>query len=339
MKRIHLATWMAAIGLVLAVFAGAEASSTRTSSTAGVSSSVNLGVGVFHGRSHSTPCQKTARNAKTACRNDVRDDYYTQLGNCLNFGESDDREECMDEAAEIKFEELALCRDRFEARMDLCEDLDEDRYDPDIDPADFLTPAEIAANPNPWFPLVPGNTWIYENEDETITVVVTGDTIEIDGIECIVVNDVVTEDGEVIEDTDDFYTQDLNGNLWYMGEVAKNFEDGRLTDLDGSWIHGEDFAKAGVLLYVVPPPGQVYRQEFLLREAEDVAEVISITANESSEFVDCDNDCLQTLEYSPLEPDAAEYKYYVYGIGLILEVDPETGDRTELVDFSNVPVN
>ena len=68
-----------------------------------------------------------------------------------------------------------------------------------------------------------------------------------------------TQDGEDIEDTFDWYTQDIDGNIWYMGEISKNFEDGRLTDIEGSWISGEDYAKPGILIPADPYPGQIYR--------------------------------------------------------------------------------
>ena len=46
---------------------------------------------------------------------------------------------------------------------------------------------------------------------------------------------------------------------------------------------------------------------------------------------------LQTYDFTPLDSEAQEHKFYVPGIGLIVEVDLTTGDRVELIEFSNTP--
>jgi len=122
-----------------------------------------------------------------------------------------------------------------------------------------------------------------------------------------------------------------------MGEIAKNYEDGRLTDLDGSWEAGVDSAKAGILFRGNPIVGETLRQEFLLGEAEDIGETLSVTANEESgedAGVVCQDNCLQVLEYTPLKGDALEEKFYYPGIGMIVEVDLIEGDRVELIEYS-----
>ena len=103
--------------------------------------------------------------------------------------------------------------------------------------------------------------------------------------------------------------------------------------IDGSFKVGRDGAKGGILVLANPAVGDAYRQEVALGDAEDAVEVLSLAGDETSEFVDCENSCLVTRDFTPLEPEAEENKYYLPGIGLILEVDDE-GNRTELVDFS-----
>jgi len=200
---------------------------------------------------------------------------------------------------------------------------------------------------------------VYEAEDELIVVEVLEDTKMIDGVLCAVVRDTVTEipedegddesslqeegeedeeAGDLIEDTLDWYAQDVDGNIWYFGEIAQNFEDGELTDLDGSWIAGEDGARAGILIMAMPTVNSVYRQEFLLTEAEDMALVISVDAMpdlSEDNPGDCSLGCLQTEEWTPIEPDSLEYKFYQPGVGLIQEVDPEADETLELVEYSN----
>jgi hypothetical protein len=150
------------------------------------------------------------------------------------------------------------------------------------------------------------------------------------------------EEGVVVEVTDDWYAQDIDGNVWYCGEISENYEafDGDLTtgpelvDIDGSWKAGRDGAEPGILLPFAPEPGQVIRQEFAQGDAEDVIEVLAIDATEMAPGGVCDGSCLLTRDFTPLEPDAEENKYYVPGLGLIVEVDVESGDRVELVEFT-----
>lgn len=332
--RYWIAVALATI-LGLVTLAGAG---TRSNAAARRSGSHDHSGQAAHGDDESsdvpTPCMKTAKLARKACKDDVRDNYFTQLGSCLNLGDSAEAADCQTEARDIWIEDSDLCGERFGARLDVCDRLDEERYDPEIDPEAFLSPEETAADPNPFFPLVPGNTWVFESEEEMITVTVTDVAREILGVACIEVRDTVVRrgSGEPIEDTLDWYAQDVDGNLWYFGEIAQNFEDGVVRNLDGSWIAGEDYAKPGIVFPAGPFAGQAYRQEFLLREAEDVAEVLSVAADESVEVADCAGNCLQTLEYTPLEPGVFAQKFYVPGLGPILEV--ENGDRTELVSFT-----
>lgn len=278
-------------------------------------------------------CTLSGEAARFACLNEAEDDRWIAVGNCMNSTDPF----CIFLGEEEYEEELQLCTEQFEARLEICESLGEAKYDPVPDPMNFVDPAEIGegVDPNPYFPLVPGTVWVYEGQDETITVTVMEDTKEILGVTCAVVRDVVEEDGEVIEDTFDWYAQDVDGNVWYFGEIARNFEDGELVDIEGSWEAGVDGAKIGILMPSQPQVGSVYRQEFALGDAEDMGEVISLTESESTPAASCDGDCLQTRDFTPLEPDGQENKYYAPGVGLILEVDTESGERAaELVQMT-----
>ncbi len=174
----------------------------------------------------------------------------------------------------------------------------------------------------------------------------------IDGVTCIVVNDVVAEDGELIEDTDDWFAQHVDGTVHYCGEIARDFEtfDGddpeepELVSIDGSFKAGRDGDKSGILFPGTPTVGDTYRQEWSASNAEDVATVISTSYGfgndpDLDEFAPedlvellCDDDCVVTADFTPIEPDVLEYKYYAAGIGLFLEVKPEDGEVAQLVD-------
>jgi len=281
-------------------------------------------------------CSQTTEAAFKACRNDVRDDFWEAKGICINISDEAERSECYMTARLERRENSALCHEQREARDEVCEAIGEARFDPIINPADFVDPLTIGDTtaPNSYMPLVPGLTRIYESEDETITVIVTDETIEIMGVTCLMVSDIVEEDGVLIEDTVDWFAQDIYGNVWYFGEIAKNYENGLLKDLDGSWKAGEDGAKAGIVMEAFPQIGDVYRQEWALAEAEDMGEVLSTTATESAPAASCNGDCLLTRDFTPLEPDVNENKFFAPGIGVIVAFDVEEPEvREELVEY------
>ncbi|MGB5748300.1 MAG: hypothetical protein WBM69_15050, partial [Desulfobacterales bacterium] len=248
-------------------------------------------------------CSKTAMAAYKAGENEVRDDYWIAVGNCNNLSDAGDRAECLEYAKAEYKEGKELTRDQREARLEICEDLGEAPYDPQLDPENYIDPADITVHTaNHYFPLVPGTKWIYLAKDsdgevlEQITVIVKDEIKTIEYPEdsgkffkCTVVNDVVEEydDGEftVIEDTDDWYIQHkVTGDVLYMGEIARDFEldlDGKaeLVEIEGSWKAGKDSAKPGILMWGNPDPENeghnLYRQEFALGNAEDMGGVIS----------------------------------------------------------------
>ena len=149
---------------------------------------------------------------------------------------------------------------------------------------------------NQYFPLTPGTIKAYEAEintpeggentdpTESNQIFVTNDTREILGVEATVVRDVAWNEGVLVEDTFDWYAQDTAGNVWYLGELATNYEydnKGNFigTNNDGSWEAGVDGALPGYAIEANPQVGDNYFQEFAPGIAEDEGQVISI--NES----------------------------------------------------------
>lgn len=107
------------------------------------------------GKHQSRSCSKIANTTLKACRNDIKDDFWISVGNCLNTDDREETRDCIRDARTVLREEHELCRDQRHARFDICNSIGEQPYVPEIDPANFLTPEEAAANPNPLFPL----TW------------------------------------------------------------------------------------------------------------------------------------------------------------------------------------
>ena len=240
--------------------------------------------------------------------------------------------ECLDEAFGEFADGLEELAEVTAGRTELCALTGGGIYDPDLDEDDFVEGVY-----HQYLPYTVGSEWIYQKMTdeglEEITVTVLPGTKEIDEIDCIIVQDVVTLDGELVEDTLDWYAQHEDGTVWYMGEIAKNYEDGELVDLDGSWIAGEDGGQPGVVMMATPVVGTTYRQELLLLEAEDAGTVLSVSESVDVAFGSF-TDCLQTLDFTPLEPGHLEHKYYAPGVGLVLEVDPESGERLELISYT-----
>ncbi|MCA9572249.1 MAG: hypothetical protein KC656_30630 [Myxococcales bacterium] len=187
-------------------------------------------------------------------------------------------------------------------------------YAPEVDPAKFGPTVD-----NPFFPLVPGTVFHYteETEDgvETITTTVTADTRVVAGVTCVVVHDVAEEDGEVAEDTFDWYAQDDQGNVWYFGEDTTAY-DGDESTKAGSWEAGVDGAQPGILMPGDPQVGQRYRQEYYAGEAEDMGEVLALDAAATVPHGTYEG-CLRTRDWTPLEPDKVEEKVYCRGVGLV----------------------
>ena len=213
-------------------------------------------------------------------------------------------------------------------RGDTPVDLDPERFTADVD--------------HPYFPLRPGTRWTYrevDGEGTTLEVVViaTGVTRRIaNGVDARVVRDTVRQDGEVVEDTFDWYAQDDEGNVWYLGEDTAELEDGEITSREGSFEAGVDGAEPGIAMPAEPAPGQRYRQEHLEGEAEDEGAVLS-----ADELVEAPvgryEHAVLTRDTNPLEPGVSEYKLYARDVGLVLTLDGSGGSgREELVSVDEV---
>jgi hypothetical protein len=202
-----------------------------------------------------------------------------------------------------------------------------------LDPADFTGPID-----NPYWPMRVGSTWFYRETDtrgsrQRVRVHVTERTKRILGIAAVVVHDVVREGGRLVENTWDWYAQDSCGNVWYLGEDTKEYEDGVVVSTEGSWEGGVNGAQPGVIVPADPQVGMTFRQESLPGEAEDRAEVLSLDEQAevpAGHFVDV----VLTKEFTPVSPDTLEYKLYAPGVGVVLALGVSGGsDREELVRY------
>jgi hypothetical protein len=194
---------------------------------------------------------------------------------------------------------------------------------PAVNPKDFVDKID-----NPFLPFRPGTTFIYEGlkgtDPQRNEVKVTHETKKILGVDCVVVNDRVTQKGELVEATLDWYAQDKKGNVWYFGEDAKEYQNGKVISTEGSWEAGVNGAQPGIVMEADPKAGDKYRQEFAKGVAEDSAKVLAVIKGRY----------LATEESTALAPDDVEHKYYVAGVGFVAGVKI-TGEfeRSELVSI------
>jgi hypothetical protein len=201
---------------------------------------------------------------------------------------------------------------------------------PDFSPSNFVPGAPID---NPFFPLVPGTTFRYEGtatdpEDNSTshnveTDFVTFQTKVVGGVVARVVHNQVHTDGDLAEDTFDYYAQDKSGNVWYLGEDTKEFElddEGNIigTDTTGSWHAGVHGALPGFIMPVNHTIGFEYVQENApTDQAIDRATNVS-TTEKITVPVGTFMNVLKVLEESDLEPGVTEFKFYASGVGNIL---------------------
>lgn len=192
---------------------------------------------------------------------------------------------------------------------------------------------------NPYFPLKPGSSWTYttttEDGEERNDVVVLEETRNILGIDAVVVHDTVTVDDELTEDTYDWYAQERDGTVWYLGEDTKELKAGKVVSTEGSWEAGVSGAQPGVIMQAKPTAGPWYWQEYFRGQAEDQARVLSLTGTAdvpAGSFTDL----LVTEERSPLEPAIVERKYYRRGVGVVLEQTTKGPNERSVLEETNM---
>jgi len=187
-------------------------------------------------------------------------------------------------------------------------------------------------------PMAPGSRWVYRSVDgdgtrQRVVVTVTRATRVVNGITARVVHDVAREQGEIVEDTFDWYAQDRRGNVWYLGEDTREYKDDKVVSTEGSWEAGVDGARAGIIMPAKPRIGLSYRQEYYPGHAEDRAKILSLGEQAEVPFGHFKR-VLLTKEWTPIEPDVLEYKLYARGVGPVVALTVSGGsDREELVRF------
>lgn len=298
-------------------------------------------------------CSATAKLLYSACGYEAQDGFLVTQAKCINYADAGRRAKCLADADKAKAEAAQACQAQLDSRRAGCAVLGEGRYDPSFDPKDFDSNFKHLGKPNPYFPLTIGNRWELEGGGEVNQIEVTSETKRIEGVTCIVLRDLVYKKGMLAEATDDWFAAGRDGSAWYCGEEVKDYASfagdrpkrPELVSIAGSFKHGRNHDKAGVIMPAQARAGQVYREEFSLGNAEDVSEVLSVSYAYGEDpvldaYVPSDlaqrlcaaRDCLVTRNTSLLEPGLYALKYYARGIGFFLEIKPDDGETLQLVD-------
>src|SRR5262249_14112919 len=272
------------------------------------------GIGLLPAVSAAKPvdaCRISTNTVSDSCTAAARSDKALAVGKCQNLADSGAVKACRAQAAADAKDARGTCADGRKVRLAACSKLGATPYHPTIDPANFVPKID-----NPFFPLVPGTTFVYEAQTpdglEHDEFAVTHNTRAILGVTCTEVHDTVTTNGVLTEDTLDWFAQDTAGNVWYFGESTHELADGLISTIDGTFRGGVDGAQPGIIMEAHPAIGDFYRQEFDLGNAEDFAEVVGLNASVTVPFGSFTN-CLDTRETTPLEPDLHEHKFYAAG--------------------------
>jgi hypothetical protein len=190
-------------------------------------------------------------------------------------------------------------------------------YEPMLNPADF-----VRGVTNPYFPLPAGRTLIYrgvkDGKSQVDRVHVTSHIKVIEGIPAVTVTDVAKHNGQLLEKTTDWYAQDKQGNVWYLGEDTAAYLPGGKVDRSGSWQAGVRDAEPGIVMKAHPQVPQAYRQEYQPGSAEDTAWIVDRGGSFKLPFTVARH-VLTSLEFTRLEPTVIDKKIYAPGLGIIVE--------------------
>jgi hypothetical protein len=183
---------------------------------------------------------------------------------------------------------------------------------------------------NPYFILHPGYqlafAGIEDDEPLNVTLTVSNKTKVVgDGIVTRVVEEKVvnSKTGDLKELTKDYFAIcDKTNSVFYFGEDVNNYEDGELVDHEGSWLHGSDNARAGLIMPGTVLLGSRYYQEIAPEVALDKAEVVSMNQTVSVP-AGTFNYVVQMKESNDLEPGVEESNLHVPGVGQVIDNELE----------------
>jgi hypothetical protein len=183
-----------------------------------------------------------------------------------------------------------------------------------------------ATGDNPFLTIRPGRSLKLKHGIDTLTLTVLPETKTVDGVECGILEERETKDGQLIEISRNYFATDkATGDVYYFGEDVDNYKDGKVVSHDSTWHAGKNGAKFGMMMPAKPKVGDKFYQEISPKEAMDRVEIVSTdetvkTAAGTFEHV------VHFKETTPLEADVS-HKYYAPGIGMIKDDEFELAEK------------
>jgi hypothetical protein len=142
-------------------------------------------------------------------------------------------------------------------------------------------------------------------------------TINDKKVDALIVEDLETTGGAVSEITKDYFAQDDNGNVYYLGEEVDQYKNGKVVAHEGAWMLGKDTKVPGILMPAHPKVGDRFRSEDVPKITTENDEVVSTRATATVNGKTYRN-CVRIKETTS---DGVEYKLYAPGVGVIQEGD------------------
>jgi len=194
---------------------------------------------------------------------------------------------------------------------------------------------------NDYFILEPGYQLVFEGKDgdkpARLAITVLDETRKVDGVETRIIEERETLDGKPIEVSRNFFAIDKKTNdIYYFGEDVDEYKNGKIASHGGAWRSGKDGARYGLMMPAQTRIGAKFYEEIAPKVAMDRAEIVSNTEKVTTPAGEFEN-CLKTLETTPLEPDEKEYKLYAKGVGLIVDANLKLVKYGKNVEPRNKP--
>ena len=142
-------------------------------------------------------------------------------------------------------------------------------------------------------------------------------------VEALAVEDRELENGKLAEVAMDYFAQDDDGNVYYLGEDVDAYRDGKIVSHDGAWLVGKDTETPGLIMPAHPKIGDHFKSEDVSLEINESDVVVSVSETVTVP-VGTFKGCVKIEEHSAGEE--IEYKYYAPGVGVVREV-PADGNE------------
>jgi hypothetical protein len=136
-------------------------------------------------------------------------------------------------------------------------------------------------------------------------------------IDALVMEDREFKNGALEEVTLDYFAQDDEGTVYYLGEDVDEYDNGKVKGHSGAWLFGKDTQHAGVIIPAHPKVGDKFKSEDVNQEIHEADEVVAVGETVSVPAGTYEN-CVKVKEV--LADGEIEFKFYAPGVGVVREV-------------------